>query len=102
MMMLRAHWEDEASATLFSSGASAKRAKNESPARAARKGVVQTLMSLLLEPEGSSELLESETRSRRPERQTRRGVGGIPRRPSVPPERSGGGSVSLKIVSRKV
>jgi hypothetical protein len=70
--MLRAHWEDEASATLFSSGASAKRAKNESPARAARKGVVQTLMSL----------------------QTRRGVGGIPPRPSVPPERSGGGQSS--------
>ena len=30
------------------------------------------------------------------------GVGGIPPRPSVPPERSGGGSVSLKMVSRKV
>jgi len=28
--------------------------------------------------------------------------GGIPPRPSVPPERSGGGSVSFKIVSRKV
>ena len=28
--------------------------------------------------------------------------GGIPPRPSVPPERSGGGSVSLKMISRKV
>ena len=31
-----------------------------------------------------------------------RGWGGIPPRPSVPPKRSGGGSVSLKMVSRKV
>src|SRR3989338_11590054 len=39
-----------------------------------------------------------------PEARARRkgGGGGIPPRPSVPPERSGGGSVSLKMVSRKV
>ncbi|HCB36012.1 TPA: hypothetical protein DEP31_00850, partial [Candidatus Azambacteria bacterium] len=46
------------------------------PARARRKGAVQALISL----------------------QARRGVGGIPPRPSVPPERSGGGQFPSKNV----
>ena len=45
----------------------------------------------------SPKISAAEARARR-----KGGVGGIPPRPSVPPERSGGGSVSLKMISRKV